>query len=54
MEPEIFNELKRYFQAGGNPVQVIDLLSRNYVGKWRLLIIFVKEFLQKFFLLFQR
>lgn len=33
MEPEIFSELKRYFQAGGNPVQVIDLLSRNYVGK---------------------
>merc|ERR1712045_245675 len=32
MEPEIFTQLKSYFQAGGNPEQVIDLLSRNYVA----------------------
>lgn len=32
MEPEIFSQLKRYFQAGGNPEQVIDLLSRNYIA----------------------
>ena len=32
MEPEIFTQLKRYFQAGGNPEQVIDLLSRNYIA----------------------
>lgn len=30
MEPGIFNQLKRYFQSGGNPEQVIDLLSTNY------------------------
>ena len=32
MEPEIFTQLKRYFQAGGNPEQVIELLSRNYIA----------------------
>ena len=32
MEPEIFTQLKQYFQAGGNPEQVIDLLSRNYIA----------------------
>ena len=30
MELGIFNTLKRYFQAGGAPEQVIDLLSSNY------------------------
>lgn len=30
MEPGIFTQLKRFFQAGGNPVQVIDQLSLNY------------------------
>ncbi|GLH09589.1 hypothetical protein R5R35_004636 [Gryllus longicercus] len=30
MEPGIFTQLKRYFQAGGNPEQVIELLSQNY------------------------
>lgn len=30
MEPGIFAQLKRYFQAGGNPEQVIELLSHNY------------------------
>ncbi|CAG7833536.1 unnamed protein product [Allacma fusca] len=30
MEPGIFNQLKRYFQAGGSPEQVIELLSKNY------------------------
>ncbi|ODM91571.1 Negative elongation factor D, partial [Orchesella cincta] len=30
MEPGIFNQLKRYFQSGGNPEQVIELLSSNY------------------------
>ncbi|KAL1130963.1 hypothetical protein AAG570_012204 [Ranatra chinensis] len=30
MEPGIFSELKKYFQAGGNPEQVIELLSCNY------------------------
>ncbi|XP_047116357.1 negative elongation factor D [Schistocerca piceifrons] len=30
MEPGIFTQLKRYFQAGGNPEQVIELLSINY------------------------
>jgi negative elongation factor C/D len=30
MEPGIFTQLKRYFQAGGNPEQVIELLSHNY------------------------
>ncbi|XP_021954915.1 negative elongation factor D isoform X2 [Folsomia candida] len=29
-EPGIFNQLKRYFQAGGSPEQVIELLSTNY------------------------
>ena len=33
MEPEIFSQLKKYFQAGGNPEQVIDLLSKNYLGE---------------------
>jgi len=32
MEPEIFSQLKKYFQAGGNPEQVIDLLSANYIA----------------------
>jgi len=32
MEPEIFAQLKKYFQAGGNPEQVIDLLSSNYIA----------------------
>ena len=32
MEPEIFIQLNQYFQAGGNPEQVIDLLSRNYIA----------------------
>ncbi|XP_065572172.1 negative elongation factor D-like [Artemia franciscana] len=32
MEPGIFNELKRYFIAGGDPEQVIDLLSKNYMA----------------------
>ncbi|XP_076058281.1 negative elongation factor complex member TH1 [Oratosquilla oratoria] len=30
MEPGIFSTLKRYFQAGGNPEQVIEMLSINY------------------------
>ncbi|XP_024861613.1 negative elongation factor C/D isoform X2 [Kryptolebias marmoratus] len=30
MEPAIFNTLKRYFQAGGSPEHVIQLLSENY------------------------
>lgn len=30
MEPGIFVQLKRYFQAGGNPEQVVDLLLENY------------------------
>ncbi|KAM4691992.1 negative elongation factor C/D [Rhinophrynus dorsalis] len=30
MEPSIFNTLKRYFQAGGSPENVIQLLSENY------------------------
>lgn len=30
MEPGIFSQLKKYFQAGGNPEQVIELLSQNY------------------------
>lgn len=30
MEPGIFSQLKRYFQVGGNPEQVVDLLSENY------------------------
>jgi len=32
MEPEIFTQLKKYFQAGGNPEQVIELLSKNYLA----------------------
>ncbi len=32
MEPEIFAQLKKYFQAGGNPEQVIELLSKNYLA----------------------
>ncbi|GAB6023719.1 beta ketoadipyl CoA thiolase, th1 [Chamberlinius hualienensis] len=32
MEPGIFLQLKRYFQAGGSPEQVIELLSENYHG----------------------
>ncbi|RWS31801.1 negative elongation factor C/D-like protein, partial [Leptotrombidium deliense] len=30
MEPDIIHQLKRYFQTGGNPEQVVDLLSQNY------------------------
>lgn len=30
MEPGIFTQLKKYFQAGGNPEQVIEQLSMNY------------------------
>ncbi|XP_066249409.1 negative elongation factor D [Euwallacea similis] len=32
MEPGIFSQLKRYFQAGGNPLQVIEELSHNYTA----------------------
>lgn len=32
MEPGIFVQLKRYFQAGGSPDQVIELLPENYMG----------------------
>lgn len=32
MEPEVFNSLTRYFQAGGGPAPVIDLLSKNYIA----------------------
>lgn len=32
METGIFLQLKRYFQAGGSPEQVIELLSENYTG----------------------
>ncbi|XP_014215121.1 negative elongation factor D [Copidosoma floridanum] len=32
MEPGICTQLKKYFQAGGNPETVIDLLSRNYTA----------------------
>ncbi|XP_006141922.2 negative elongation factor C/D [Tupaia chinensis] len=32
MEPSIFNTLKRYFQAGGSPENVIQLLSENYTA----------------------
>ncbi|XP_011299293.1 negative elongation factor D [Fopius arisanus] len=32
MEPGIFTQLKRYFQAGGNPETVIELLSKNYTA----------------------
>ena len=30
MEPDIIHHLKRFFHSGGNPEQVVDLLSRNY------------------------
>ncbi|XP_076370703.1 negative elongation factor complex member TH1 isoform X2 [Tachypleus tridentatus] len=30
MEPGIFLQLKSFFQSGGNPEQVVDLLSGNY------------------------
>lgn len=32
METEVFNSLTRYFQAGGGPAPVIDLLSKNYIA----------------------
>ncbi|MBN3325173.1 NELFD factor, partial [Atractosteus spatula] len=32
MEPTIFNTLKTYFQAGGSPEHVIQLLSENYTA----------------------
>ncbi|XP_063704587.1 negative elongation factor D [Culicoides brevitarsis] len=32
MEPGIFTQLKRYFQAGGTPEQVINRLSQNYTA----------------------
>ncbi|XP_043945910.1 negative elongation factor C/D isoform X3 [Protopterus annectens] len=32
MEPSMFNTLKRYFQAGGSPEHVIQLLSENYTA----------------------
>ncbi|XP_025201401.1 negative elongation factor D [Melanaphis sacchari] len=32
MEPGIFSQLKRYFQVGGTPEHVIELLSKNYIG----------------------
>ncbi|KAK9877835.1 hypothetical protein WA026_020067 [Henosepilachna vigintioctopunctata] len=32
MEPGIFTQLKRYFQSGGNPLQVIEELSSNYTA----------------------
>uniref|UniRef100_A0A8D8I5J4 Negative elongation factor D n=1 Tax=Culex pipiens TaxID=7175 RepID=A0A8D8I5J4_CULPI len=32
MEPGIFAQLKRYFQAGGTPEQVINQLSANYTA----------------------
>uniref|UniRef100_A0A182VKE6 Negative elongation factor D n=1 Tax=Anopheles merus TaxID=30066 RepID=A0A182VKE6_ANOME len=32
MEPGIFVQLKRYFQAGGTPEQVINTLSANYTA----------------------
>ncbi|KAM5135370.1 negative elongation factor C/D [Mantella aurantiaca] len=32
MEPAIFNTLKRHFQAGGSPENVIQLLSENYTA----------------------
>ena len=28
----LFFQLRRYFQAGGNPEQVIELLSKNYTA----------------------
>lgn len=30
MEPDIVNQLKRFFQAGGSPEEVVNLLSENY------------------------
>lgn len=32
MEPGIFTQLKRYFQAGGSPEHVIEQLSQNYTA----------------------
>lgn len=32
MEPGIFTQLKKYFQAGGTPEHVINLLSMNYTA----------------------
>uniref|UniRef100_A0A4W3J9H7 Negative elongation factor complex member C/D n=1 Tax=Callorhinchus milii TaxID=7868 RepID=A0A4W3J9H7_CALMI len=32
MEPSVFNTLKRYFQAGGSPEHVIQMLSENYTA----------------------
>jgi hypothetical protein len=32
MEPTIFLTLSRYFQAGGSPETVVELLSENYTG----------------------
>lgn len=32
MEPGIFSQLKRFFQSGGNPVNVIEELSQNYTA----------------------
>lgn len=32
MEPGIFSQLKKFFQAGGSPLQVIEELSTNYTA----------------------
>lgn len=32
MEPGIFTQLKKYFQSGGTPEQVINQLSQNYTA----------------------
>ena len=32
MEPTIYGTLSRYFQAGGSPEMVVELLSENYAG----------------------
>ena len=32
MEPTIYSTLSRYFQAGGSPEMVVELLSENYAG----------------------
>ncbi len=42
MESGVFEDLKRYFQAGGTPEQVVLLLSENYTAVAQTVNLFVE------------
>lgn len=52
MEPNILEKLRQYVAKGGNPREVVEMLTDNYVGELKIqccvmLAIYVSQFLNR-------